>query len=173
VTNGYGTESESTQVVGRYAGKLRTYVIEWAPKHVRMTVDGKQIHYSTRSFKGARWLGLVASTGDVLTGVPDARTKLPAKLLIDQVKIWSYTGVPPKAGVVTPTPSPSPATAATSAPTATVTSPGGASAETGPALAGGVWPWLLGGSLIAVSAIIILNFPNYRRRGRTGPALRH
>jgi hypothetical protein len=181
VTNGYGTESDSAQVVGTYSGKIRTYVIEWAPQHVRMTLDGKELYYSTRSFKGSRWLGLVVSNGDVLTGVPDASTRLPAALQIDRIKIWSYTGVPPPARAVTTTPSPSlspgaspaPSTGAADLPTATT--PGAltglepTSADTGPALAGGVWPWLLGGSLIAVLAIISLNYPHYRRINRAGP----
>jgi len=185
VTNGYGAKSESARVTGKYSGEFHNYVIEWAPKHILMTVDGKQIYYSTSSFKGSRWLGLVVSNGDALTGVPDSKTKLPARLQIDRVKISSYTGVPPKAGVVTATPSPTTA-AATAAPTspagaakvpattgpANVTSLEATSADAGPALAGGVWPWLLGGSLIAVFAIASLNYPTQRRARRTG-LLRH
>lgn len=181
VTNGYGTKSESAPIVGKYSGKLRTYVIEWAPKHVRMTVDGKEIYYSPRSFTGSRWLGLVVSSGDALTGVPDADTKLPASLQIDRIKFSSYTGVPPKPGVIIPTPSPSQATptatataAPTASPAAAATGPSSVtlkptSAQTGPALTGGVWPWLLGGSLIAVFAIASLNYPHYRRARRAAP----
>jgi beta-glucanase (GH16 family) len=186
LTNGYGTKSESAQVVGKYSGKVRTYVIEWAPKHIRMTVNGKEIYFSTHSYTGSRWLGLVVSNGDALTGVPDADTKLPAKLQIDSVKIWSYTGVRPKPGTITPTatPAPSPAVAAASptvspraaapapAPTIGGTALEATSAETGPVLAGGVWPWLLGGSLIAVFAIATLNYPHYRRANQAGPPLR-
>ena len=189
LTNGYGTKAETAQIVGKYSGKVRTYLIEWAPKHIRMAVDGKEIYFSTHSYTGSRWLGLVLSNGDALTGVPDADTKLPAKLQIDQVKIWSYTGVQPKPGTLTVTSSPSPSPAATGATAAPTRSPRSAAAvpvptasgtalaatsdETGPALAGGVWPWLLGGSLIAVVAIAGLNYPHYRRVNRAGPPLRH
>jgi hypothetical protein len=185
VTNGYGTKSEGARVTGKYSGAFHTYGIEWAPKHIRMTVDGKEIYYSNRSFKGSRWLGLVVSNGDPLTGVPDATTKLPAQVQIDRIKISTYTGIPPKARAVTLTPSrtqesgaptvaPStvPATAAAKVPAttgpATLTAVGETSADTGPALAGGVWPWLLGGSLIAVFAIASLNYPHHRRARRAG-----
>jgi beta-glucanase (GH16 family) len=182
VTNGYGAKSETAQVVGEYGGAFHTYVLEWAPKHLRMTVDGKQIYYSTKAFKSARWFAIVVSNGDKLTGVPNAATKLPARLQIDRVKVSTYTGVPPKAGTITPpqatptssTPTPAATTAppsaankvpATSTP-ASVTPVEPTSAETGPVLAGGIWPWLLGGSLIAVFAIASLNYPHHRRSRR-------
>lgn len=183
VTNGYGTKAESARITGKYAGAFHTYVIEWAPKHVRMTVDGKEIYYSTRSYTGSRWLGLVMSNGDELTGVPDSDTKLPAGLQVDRVKISSYTGVPPKARAQTPraTVAPTTAAAATTTPApsvaakvpattapARVSSLDATAAETGPALAGGVWPWLLGGSLIAVFAIASLNYPHHRRARKAG-----
>lgn len=185
VTNGYGTKSESAQIAGDYAGEFHTYAIEWAPKHLRMTVDGKQIYYSNHAFKGSRWLGLVVSNGDALTGVPSAKTKLPVKLEIDRIKISSYTGVPPKAGVVTPSPgsttAPATSPSTTTKPTpaakvpattqpATVTSLESTTPTSGPALAGGVWPWLLGGSLIAILAIVSLNYPHQRRARRQGGA---
>jgi hypothetical protein len=178
ITNGYGAKSEGARINGTFVGEFHTYVIEWAPKHIRMTVDGKEIYYSNRSFTGSRWLGLVVSSGDTLTGVPNARTKLPAKLEIDRIKISKYTGVPPKARAITPTSTPTPTpTATTLAPAvkipattqpSTVTSLEATSSETGPALAGGVWPWLLGGSLIAVFAIVSLNYPHQRRARREG-----
>jgi beta-glucanase (GH16 family) len=180
VTNGYGAKSDSAQVVGEYGGEFHTYVTEWAPKHLRMTVDGKQIYYSTQSFKSARWFAIVVSNGDKLTGVPNAATKLPARLQVDRVKVSSYTGVAPKAGTITPpqgTPTPTPAVTTTPPPTvankvpsttkpASVAPLANTSAETGPALAGGIWPWLLGGSLIAVFAIASLNYPHHRRARR-------
>jgi beta-glucanase (GH16 family) len=181
ITNGYGTKAEGARVPGTYGGAFHTYVIEWAPKHLRMTVDGDEIFYSTRSYKGSRWLGLVTSNGDALTGVPDAATKLPATFQIDRIKISSYTGVAPKAresslttsrsqaaGEATPAPVPTPAaTLGTKTPPTparvTTTLKAEPTAQTGPALAGGVWPWLLGGSLIAVLAIASLNYPHHRR----------
>jgi beta-glucanase (GH16 family) len=174
VTNGYGTKSEGARVTGDYSGAFHNYVIEWAPKYLRITVDGQEIFFSTRSYSGSRWFGMVVSNGDALTGVPDANTKLPAGFQIDEVKVSSYTGVPPKAhasttprvaGVPTAVPTtitPSaeeklPAAAATTRVTALEP------VSDNPALAGGVWPWLLGGSLIAGCAIASLNYPGRRR----------
>jgi beta-glucanase (GH16 family) len=174
VTNGYGIKSEGARVAGEFSGAFHTYVIESAPKYLRMTVDGKEIFYSTRSYTGSRWIGLVVSNGDALTGVPDASTKLPASFQIDRIKISSYTGVAPKAraltaprvaGVPTVVPTTIAPTAAQKLPataaTTRVTALQPVSAD--PALAGGVWPWLLGGSLIAVCAIASLNYPGRRR----------
>jgi beta-glucanase (GH16 family) len=185
LTNGYSTKFDRTSVPGDYAGKFHDYVIEWSPQQVRMTVDGKQIYYSTHAFKESRWFAIVVSNGDALTGVPDSTTKLPAKLQIDRVKVYSYTGIPPKAQVIaTATPTPTGTAAAptsaasgsgsdqpTSAPKLPATSPTEASAlqsqatsaDTSPVLAGGMWPWLLGGSLIAAAAIASLNYPGWRR----------
>jgi beta-glucanase (GH16 family) len=171
---------DTAYVPGEYGGAFHTYVMEWAPKHLRMTVDGKQIYYSPKSFKSARWFAIVVSNGDKLTGVPNAATKLPARLQIDRVKVSSYTGVPPEAGTVTPpqgTPTPTPVVTTTAPPSvankvpattapARVTPLENTSAETGPALAGGIWPWLLGGSLIAIFAIASLNYPHHRRARR-------
>jgi beta-glucanase (GH16 family) len=176
VTNGYGTKSEGARVTGDYSDAFHTYVIEWAPKSLRMTVDGKEIFYSTRSYTGSRWFAMVTSNGDALTGVPDASTKLPATFQIDSVKVSSYTGVPPKAranttprvaGVPTAVPTTIPPTTAAAekipaaAATTRVTALEPVSDD--PALAGGVWPWLLGGSLIALAAIASLNYPRRRR----------
>jgi beta-glucanase (GH16 family) len=178
ITNGYGKASEGARVTGAYSDAFHTYVIEWAPKHIRITVDGEEIYYSANSYTKSRWFALVVSNGDELTGVPDETTKLPAQFQIDRVKISSYTGVPPKArtaqapsrsrvaGVPTTVPTTRPPAAA-QAPTTTSTpvsslEPVSADA-TQPALAGGFWPWLLGGSLIAAGAAATLNHPRLRR----------
>lgn len=180
VTNGNGKESEGARVSGEYSDKFHTYVIEWAPKHIRILVDDKEIYFSDRSYTRPRWFGLVVSNGDPLTGVPDAKTKLPAEFQIDRVRVSSYTGVPPKArprdeaparvgGVPTTVPTtaaPSAAPAPAGATSTPIRSLRATSAETdtAPALAGGVWPWLLGGSLIAAGAAATLNHPRLRRR---------
>ena len=54
---------DRTSVPGDYAGKFHDYVIEWSPQQVRMTVDGKQIYYSTHAFKDSRWFAIVVSNG--------------------------------------------------------------------------------------------------------------
>jgi beta-glucanase (GH16 family) len=188
VTNGYGKAAETAQVNGTYADSFHDYVIEWAPNLVRITVDGKEIYYSTRSYAGSRWFGMVVSNGDTLTGVPDATTKLPASFAIDTVKVSSYTGVPPKDphtatssvdpsrvnGVPTPVPTTIPPTA-----DAGKVPAGGSQArvsalepvsenDDSPSLAGGIWPWLLGGSLIAGLAAVTLTHPR-NRFGRHKP----
>jgi beta-glucanase (GH16 family) len=174
VTNGYGTKSEGARVTGEFSGAFHTYVIEWAPKSLRMTVDGKEIFYSARSYTGSRWFGMVVSNGDALTGVPDENTKLPASFQIDEVKVSSYTGVPPPAhadttprvaGVPTAVPSTLPPSTAEKLPAAAATTRVTAlqPVSDDPALAGGVWPWLLGGSLIAGCAIASLNYPGRRK----------
>ncbi|MFI7585456.1 family 16 glycosylhydrolase [Spongisporangium articulatum] len=170
ITNGYGKQAETAHVDGSYSDEFHTYVVEWAPKHLRVLVDKKEVFYSQQAYKGSRWFGLVMSNGDQLTGVPDATTKLPATFQIDRVKVSSYTGHPPKvtaadkallASAAPSTEGPAKAPATTPAPTALT-------AQTGdsPALAGGMWPWLLGGSVIAGSAMLLLSYPGRRDRGR-------
>jgi beta-glucanase (GH16 family) len=181
VTNGYGAKAETARVAGQYSGAFHTYLIEWAPKYLRITMDGDELFFSTRSYSGSRWFGLVMSSGDTLTGLPDATTKLPATFEIDRVKVFTYTGVAPTlrsdstvdssrvAGVPTPVPTLAPTqpvkVQAGATPVATAAS-GASAAPSTPALAGGVWPWLLGGSLIAGAAVALLSYPRHRDRQR-------
>jgi beta-glucanase (GH16 family) len=183
VTNGYSTKFERAKADGTYSDTFHDYVIEWSPKQVRMTVDGNQIFYSTHAFTGSRWFAIVMSTGDALTGLPDATTTLPATFQIDRVKVSSYTGIPPKPQP-SPTPTPSVASLSTAVPTTAVPSAAPrlpaavatkvtalqpvSAEESTPSLAGGVWPWLLGGSLIAACAVASLNYPR-QRRSRSAP----
>ncbi len=182
VTNGYGPEAETAQVNGTFSDDFHDYVIEWAPNLVRITVDGREIYYSTRSFDGARWFGMVVSNGDALTGVPDATTRLPASFQIDRVKVSSYTGVPPVDphpatspagparvnGVPTPVPTTIPPTVdqqrvpADGSPSRVTALEPVSAQDDSPSLAGGIWPWLLGGSLIAALAAVTLTHPRNR-----------
>jgi beta-glucanase (GH16 family) len=175
ITNGYGSGTETARVPGTFSDGFHTYVIEWAPNLVQISVDNAVIFSSTKSFKGKRWLGLVVSNGDALTGVPDATTKLPAEFEIDYVKTATFTGVAP---VARPTSAPvsrnRPVATASAAPSgpplkAPATTPAAAAEETqevaaaDSSLAGGVWPWLLGGSMIAGLAVVSLSYPRGRR----------
>jgi beta-glucanase (GH16 family) len=175
ITNGYGTGIETARVPGTYSDGFHTYVIEWAPKLVQISVDNAVVFSSTKSYPGKRWLGLVVSNGDALTGVPDASTKLPAEFEIDYLKTSAFTGVAPVARATTaPVSRSRPVASASPAPTGTglkapPTTPA-AVAETATeveaadsALAGGVWPWLLGGSMIAGLAVVSLSYPRGRR----------
>jgi beta-glucanase (GH16 family) len=181
ITNGYGTGTETTRVPGTYSDGFHTYVVEWAPNLVQISVDDAVVFSSTKSYRGKRWLGLVVSNGDALTGVPDAATKLPAEFEIDYVKTAAFTGVAPAARPTAPPVSRSRTVAsATPAPTGTglkapPTTPAAVpetaetAAETGDsALAGGVWPWLLGGSMIAGLAVVSLSYPRGRRDAPAG-----
>jgi beta-glucanase (GH16 family) len=172
VSNGYGTKSEQGKATQALSGAFHTYTIEWAPKHLRITVDGTEIFWSTNAYKGSRWISLVTDSGDTLTGVPDATTTLPATFQVDSMKIYKYTGVEPPPGTTlttataTPTPSPSSSVAAAGAgsPSSPVAAPRlkAVSDNSSQVLAGGLWPWLLGGSLIAAAAIGLLSRPGRR-----------
>lgn len=179
ITNGYGRKAETARVVGDYSDAFHTYLIEWAPKYLRITMDGDELFFSTRSYSGSRWPGLVVSNGDALTGVPDASTKLPATFQIDRIKTFSFTGVQPtlrsqstaaNRSRVAGTPTAVPTVAPTEPVKAPATSPAVTTAQpavdTAPALAGGIWPWLLGGSLIAAAAVALLNYPRHRAQQR-------
>jgi beta-glucanase (GH16 family) len=179
ITNGYGKKAETARVAGIYSDDFHTYLIEWAPKYLRITMDGDELFFSTRSYTGSRWFGLVMSSGDALTGVPPAGAKLPARFEIDRVKLFSYTGVPPTLrsettadtsrvnGVPTPVQTLAPTSSAKAPAGSTPVSSTDATATPDtPVLAGGIWPWLLGGSLIAGAAVALLSYP--RHRGRPG-----
>jgi beta-glucanase (GH16 family) len=194
ITNGYGSGTETARVPGTYSDGFHTYVVEWAPSLVQISVDNAVVFSSTKSYRGKRWLGLVVSNGDALTGLPDASTKLPAEFEIDYLKTATFTGVAPAARATAPPVSRSrPSASAGAAPTGTglkapPTTPAAVSdaADTAAevedgqsALAGGVWPWLLGGSMIAGLAVVSLSYPrgrrdapsgDRRRRGKARPA---
>jgi hypothetical protein len=140
-----------------------------------MSVDDEIVFSSSKSYKGKRWLGMVVSNGDALTGVPDATTKLPAEFEIDYVKTATYTGTPP-APKATVQPAPAkPDAQASAAPLKVPATTPAAAPSTAPvadgtessALAGGVWPWLLGGSMIAGLAVVSLSYPRGRRDQET------
>lgn len=185
VTNGFGGGTDTARIPGRYSDGFHTYVIEWAPSLTRISVDDRVIYSTDKSYDGSRWLGMVVSNGDALTGVPDATTTLPAEFQIDYVKVSSFTGVTPapRSTVARPSrdrPASVPATTASvlsgaKAPPSTPPPVAGSAAAATPepavesqgtALAGGVWPWLIGGILIAALAVATLGRPRVRRPGR-------
>jgi beta-glucanase (GH16 family) len=108
LTNGFGggTDKVGGPVAGRYADGFHTYGFEWWPQGVRILMDGRALHTSTRSYPGKRWLAIALSSGDPLTGLPDDGT-LPNEFVIDWFAISSY--VPGKANPSAPA-SASPAT---------------------------------------------------------------
>ena len=173
ITNGFGTGTETARFPGTYSDAFHTYGIEWAPNLTRVSDDDAVIFSSTKSFKGKRWLGMIVSNGDALTGVPDATTKLPAEFQIDYVKTATFTGVPPPAPKpsVSREPAGEAGAQASAAPLKVpATTPAAAAAAAAAtdddersSLAGGVWPWLLGGRMIAGRAVVSLSYPRARR----------
>ena len=97
ISNGFGT-GDGKPAPGSYADAFHTWVLEWEPGLTRVSVDGHTLYSGSRSYAGNRWLGLVVSNGDALTGVPDASTTLPAEFQIDWVRVSTYL---PGGGAVT------------------------------------------------------------------------
>ncbi|HEY7486907.1 MAG TPA: family 16 glycosylhydrolase [Streptosporangiaceae bacterium] len=112
VTNGYGSGVSRTDTARRLSDGFHTYTFEWAPHWSRMLIDGQVVYRGTRAFTGRRWLGLALSSGDALTGVPNANTRIPNEFAIDWFAISAYVPGKPKAKRTprhkrTPTPTPS------------------------------------------------------------------
>ncbi|MBT0770708.1 family 16 glycosylhydrolase [Kineosporia sp. J2-2] len=181
ISNGSGKSSEQYFVEEDFADKKwHTYTIEWAPKHLLITLDKKEIYYSDKAYKGSRWLSMATTTGDDLSGKPDAGTKLPKYFQIDQMRIYKYTGVEPDPGetlssevdpAATPTPSASASGTTTASPTAAAAAGDSTSSGDGEqrTLIGGIWPWLIGGSVMIVSALAILSLPGRKKRPAPAP----
>lgn len=187
ISNGYGKGSEQAFSEQDFAKKFHTYTIEWAPNHLLVRLDGEEIFWSDKAFKGSRWISMATTTGDSLTGKPDASTKLPRNFEIDSMKIWKYTKVKPTPGETlsaseegalgaAPGATGTPAPSGSAAPDAAAT-PGASASATDPAtaidseptsgtnkLTGGIWPWLIGGSVMVATAIAILSWPGRRKQ---------
>jgi hypothetical protein len=122
VTNGYGGGHAGTVLRGTYSDRFHQYVIEWAPGSIRISIDGALRYSDSRASKQKRWLAFAVSSGDALTGLPDANTKLPAEFLIDRITISAYVpGAAPRTAAPPSKPAPAP--------------PGSPSAEAAPAQA--------------------------------------
>ncbi|MCE0539243.1 family 16 glycosylhydrolase [Kineosporia rhizophila] len=190
VSNGYGKGSEQAHSEQDLAKKMHTYTIEWAPKHLLVRLDGEEIFWSDKSYKGSRWLSMATTTGDSLTGKPDKSSKLPKTFEIDSMKIWEYTKVQPEPGQTlsvgaddtiagatpgasaAPDASASPGASAGATPSGSAAAAAGGSeddASGGGTLTGGIWPWLIGGSVMVASAVAILSYPG-RRKSKKPPA---
>ena len=181
ISNGYGKGSEQAFSDQDFAKQWHTYTIEWAPSHLLVQLDGKEIFWSDKAYKGSRWISMATTTGDSLTGTPDAATKLPKYFEITSMKIYKYTGVPPTPGQTlsvpsddtiagaTPGASASPSVGASTGAGSTPSSSAAAvapkeSGSGGNKLAGGIWPWLIGGSVMVVTALAVLSYPGRRKQ---------
>jgi beta-glucanase (GH16 family) len=176
VSNGYGKGSEQYFTEQTFADKkFHTYTIEWAPNHLLVRLDGQEIFWSQNAYKGSRWISMATTTGDSLSGDPDATSKLPKNFEITSMKIWKYTKEQPEPGttlsvgtdgtVATPTTEATPgASADAPTPSSTVAAAADSEESSGQKLTGGIWPWLIGGSVMVVSAIAVLSYPGRRKQ---------
>jgi beta-glucanase (GH16 family) len=90
LTNQYGTSATHQVVPGHYSDDFHTYVIEWAPSAFRVIVDGATRLSDTHVSNRSKWIGFAVTSGDRLTGVPDAATRLPAEFQVDFLRVYSY-----------------------------------------------------------------------------------
>jgi hypothetical protein len=90
LTNQHGSGSSQVTVAGRHSDDFHTYTIEWSPSFFRVLIDGTirmtDAHGSARD----EWMGFAMSSGDRLTGVPDATTQLPAEFQVDALRVYAY-----------------------------------------------------------------------------------
>jgi beta-glucanase (GH16 family) len=90
LTNQYGSGSSQVTAPGRYSDDFHTYTIEWSPSFFRVLIDGTtrmtDAHVSARE----KWIGFAMSSGDPLTGRPDAATPLPAEFQVDWLRVYAY-----------------------------------------------------------------------------------
>jgi hypothetical protein len=90
LSNRYGAGTTSKTVDGPFSDGFHTFIVEWAPSGFRVLIDGKQQLSDGRASTTRRWFGFAVSSGDSLSGLPDAATTLPAEFLVDFVRVWSY-----------------------------------------------------------------------------------
>jgi beta-glucanase (GH16 family) len=92
--NGVGGTAESTTPLS--AG-FHVYGVEWEPERIAFLLDGSVYRTIVRSDlpAGAAWpfghpdfLLLDLAVGGVWPGSPDASTQLPARMLVDWVRVW-------------------------------------------------------------------------------------
>ncbi|GAA0813995.1 glycoside hydrolase family 16 protein [Spirilliplanes yamanashiensis] len=90
------------------ADAFHTYAVEWSPDLIRWMIDGSEYHRVTpASLGGRQWvfnkpffLLLNVAVGGDWPGFPDGSTQFPQQMLIDWVRVRSWTtgGTPPPAG---------------------------------------------------------------------------
>jgi beta-glucanase (GH16 family) len=90
LSNEYGTGESNHTVPGSYSDDFHTYTVDWTPTAFRVYVDGQLKMRDKRGSTVPRWIGFALSSGDPLTGVPDAATRLPAEFLVDWVRVYEY-----------------------------------------------------------------------------------
>jgi beta-glucanase (GH16 family) len=172
LTNEYGSGTSGTSVPGTYSDDFHTYTIEWSPAAYRVLVDGQQKFVDTKHISAVRkWIGFATSSGDGLTGLPDAQTQLPAEFLVDWVHVSSYApGAVPRATSsagpsrsAAPSASPSAAPAGADAPSARAGLSGLAIARRSYSGPSPVWYAV---AVVAALAVAVLGYGWRRRRVR-------
>jgi hypothetical protein len=178
VTNGYGGGHAGTVLRGTYSDRFHRYLIEWSPRSIRISIDGTLKYSDSRASKQKRWLAFAVSSGDALTGLPDANTKLPAEFLIDEITISAYVpgaAAPPSRAAAPPSATP-PAVSAPAAPVAASTEARlAAAAPASQATPDRGWPaWPVAGIgalvLLLVAVLVSRRFGTARAGGRHRPA---
>lgn len=195
LSNRHAAGTTSKTVNGLFSDGFHTFTVEWAPTGFRVLIDGKQQLSDGRVSTARRWFGLAVSSGDSLSGLPDAATTLPAEFLVDFVRVWAYdpsagrpgnssgggaggTGVDTTdAGSLVPMPPPKAAAAVPGGVTRTGDNPGGNAAGDATAtmastlrrLAAVDPGWLVGGlAIVALLGAFLLAVQ--RRRPRRPPS---
>ena len=156
LSNQYGSRATHVTAPGAYSDDFHTYVIEWSPSFFRVLVDGTARLSDTHVSNRRKWIGFAVTSGDPLTGVPDAATTLPAEFQVDFLRVYSYD------------PKTTPVTAAQPLP------PGGAGREAtaGSAVRQLVSVIIAGGAVAAVVILMITWYTKLRARRRLRPAHR-
>ncbi len=90
LTNQYGAGASHVTASGDLSGGFHTYTIEWAPTFFRILIDGTPRLTDSHISIKRKWIGFAVSSGDPLTGVPDASTALPAEFQIDFLRVYAY-----------------------------------------------------------------------------------
>lgn len=94
LTNSLGSEvapaGNPAKVIHAPVATFHTYLIEWAPTGFRVSIDNRVVFADGRISTARRWLGFAVSSGDAITGLPDAATVLPAQFQVDFVRVWAY-----------------------------------------------------------------------------------
>lgn len=90
LSSNHGGDPVHTTVGGTYSGAFHTYAIEWSPGLLRILIDGVPGLTDRHPGTTPKWIGFAVSSGDSLTGLPDAATRLPTEFDVDWVRVYAY-----------------------------------------------------------------------------------
>ena len=90
LSSNHETSPAYATIGGAYTGTFHTYTIEWSPGLLRILIDGTLRLTDRHPGTAPKWIGWAVSSGDALTGEPDAATRLPAEFDVDWVRVYAY-----------------------------------------------------------------------------------